>query len=64
MTDLFVRCGHCKQLAPEYEIAARELSNYSVSFAAVDCDENPTLAQQFGVKGFPTIKVCLLNCFS
>lgn len=49
-------CGHCKSLAPEYKKAAKALSGI-VGVGAVDCDVHKTLCGQFGVRGFPTIKV-------
>ncbi|CAI7770947.1 unnamed protein product [Closterium sp. NIES-54] len=49
-------CGHCKNLAPAWEKAATALKGI-VTVAAVDCDANPSLAQEYGVQGFPTIKV-------
>mmetsp|Transcript_16952 Transcript_16952/g.22406 ORF Transcript_16952/g.22406 Transcript_16952/m.22406 type:complete len:438 (+) Transcript_16952:85-1398(+) len=49
-------CGHCKNLAPEWAKAAEELQG-QVKVAAVDATENQRLAQEYGIKGFPTIKV-------
>ncbi|KAJ0409169.1 hypothetical protein ATCC90586_010250 [Pythium insidiosum] len=49
-------CGHCKNLAPEWKKAAKAL-NGVVNVAAVDCDQHKDLAAQFGVQGFPTIKI-------
>lgn len=49
-------CGHCKNLAPEWEKAAKALTGVA-TVAAIDCDAHPSLAQEFDVKGFPTIKV-------
>eukprot|EP00475_Leptophrys_vorax_P000642 TRINITY_DN10361_c2_g1_i1.p1 TRINITY_DN10361_c2_g1~~TRINITY_DN10361_c2_g1_i1.p1 ORF type:complete len:448 (-),score=40.14 TRINITY_DN10361_c2_g1_i1:43-1386(-) len=49
-------CGHCKNLAPAWEKAAKALKGV-VTVAAVDCDAHPSLAQEYGVQGFPTIKV-------
>ncbi|OQR87228.1 disulfide-isomerase [Achlya hypogyna] len=49
-------CGHCKNLAPEWKKAAKALDGI-VNVAAVDCDEHKSLAGQFGVQGFPTIKI-------
>jgi thiol-disulfide isomerase/thioredoxin len=51
-------CGHCKQLAPQWEAAAKKLKGL-VRFAAVNCDveENKQLAGLYGIRGFPTIKV-------
>jgi len=50
-------CGHCKNLAPEYDKAATTLKGI-VRLGAVNCDEekNKELCGAFGVKGFPTIK--------
>ncbi|KAJ9536851.1 hypothetical protein OSB04_029584 [Centaurea solstitialis] len=54
-------CGHCKNLAPEYEKAASVLSSHEppVALAKVDAnaEENKELAQQYEIQGFPTIKI-------
>ncbi len=49
-------CGHCKQLAPEYQKAAKALKGI-VGVGAVNCDEHKGLCSEFQVKGFPTIKI-------
>lgn len=49
-------CGHCKNLVPEYQKAAQALKGV-VKVGGVNADEHKSLAQQFGVRGFPTIKV-------
>ena len=49
-------CGHCKQLAPEWEEAAKKLKG-SVKLGAVDATVHNSLAQEYGIKGFPTIKL-------
>lgn len=49
-------CGHCKNLKPEYDKVAKGLEGV-VNVAAVDCDANKGLAGEYGVKGFPTIKL-------
>lgn len=49
-------CGHCKALAPEYSKAATALKGI-VRVGAVNADEHKQLAQQYGVRGFPTIKL-------
>ncbi|KAJ2721357.1 hypothetical protein GGI07_004027 [Coemansia sp. Benny D115] len=51
-------CGHCKNLEPEYERAAKR-SQGIAKFYAVNCDEdkNRGLCAQFNVQGFPTLKV-------
>jgi protein disulfide-isomerase A6 len=50
------RCGHCKALQPEWEAAAGALKGV-VNVAAVDADAHGSLAQQYGIRGFPTIKL-------
>lgn len=51
-------CGHCKNLKPAYEKAAKSLTGLA-KVAAVDCDEeaNKPLCGSMGVKGFPTLKI-------
>lgn len=49
-------CGHCKNLAPEWESAAKQLQG-SVNLGAVDATVHSNLAQKYGVQGYPTIKV-------
>jgi len=49
-------CGHCKALAPEWEKAATALKG-KVPIAKVDCTEEQNLCQQFGVQGYPTLKL-------
>ena len=50
-------CGHCQNLKPAYEKAAKNLEGL-VHVAAVDCDEdsNKPFCGSMGVKGFPTLK--------
>lgn len=49
-------CGHCQSLAPEYSKAATALKGI-VKVGGVDADKHQSLGGQYGVKGFPTIKV-------
>lgn len=51
-------CGHCQNLKPAYEKAAKNLDGLA-QIAAVNCDEdeNKPLCGQFGIQGFPTIKI-------
>ena len=53
-------CGHCKELAPEYERVAAELKPYSsIIIAKVDATENEV--QGVDIRGFPTLKFFAAN---
>ncbi|KAJ4922594.1 hypothetical protein JOQ06_027851 [Pogonophryne albipinna] len=49
-------CGHCQSLTADWKKAATTLKGI-VKVGAVDADQHKSLGSQFGVKGFPTIKV-------
>ncbi|KAF1773915.1 Thioredoxin, conserved site [Phytophthora cactorum] len=49
-------CGHCKELVPEYQKAAKALEGV-VNVAAIDCQEHEEFVNEFEVRGFPTIKI-------
>ncbi|XP_074577688.1 protein disulfide isomerase-like 2-3 [Curcuma longa] len=49
-------CGHCKALAPTWEKSATVLKGVA-TVAALDADAHGSLAQEYGIQGFPTIKV-------
>jgi len=50
-------CGHCKSLAPVYEVVGDAFAKISdVVIAKVDADKHKDLGGRFGVSGFPTLK--------
>ena len=49
-------CGPCRSLAPILEEAAKELDGRA-TIAKVNTDENPELAQKFGVSSIPFMVV-------
>lgn len=52
-------CGHCKQFAPEYAAAARHLKTVAppVPLAKVDATAEHKLAEEHGVRGYPTLRL-------
>jgi len=50
-------CGHCKNLHPQWESAAAELDGQPVHVGRVDATAAQGIAQQYGVQGYPTIKL-------
>ncbi|KAM4772251.1 protein disulfide-isomerase A6 [Rhinophrynus dorsalis] len=49
-------CGHCQRLTPDWKKAATALKGV-VKVGAVDADKHKSLGGQYGVQGFPTIKI-------
>ena len=57
---LFLRCGHCKRLKPEFQKAASILkaNDPPVHLAQVDCtDAGKDTCGRFSVSGYPTVKI-------
>ncbi|XP_029196003.1 uncharacterized protein [Acropora muricata] len=50
-------CGHCKRLAPTYDLVGKAFKNEpNCVVAKVDADSEKDLGERFGVTGFPTLK--------
>lgn len=47
-------CPHCKKIMPEWEKAKR-MNRSDVKIVKIDCEERPEFAQQYGIRGYPTI---------
>ncbi|KDQ08835.1 hypothetical protein BOTBODRAFT_37526 [Botryobasidium botryosum FD-172 SS1] len=50
-------CGHCKALAPKYELAATTLKEQNIKLAKVDCTVEEDICKEHGIGGYPTLKV-------
>lgn len=50
-------CGHCKRLAPEYEVAAAKLKEKDIHLVEVDCTQNQELCAEHKIQGYPTLFV-------
>ncbi|MBV9080890.1 MAG: thioredoxin [Elusimicrobia bacterium] len=48
-------CGPCRAVAPELEAVAESVTNAVI--AKVNVDENPELAEEFGVRSIPNLIV-------
>ncbi|XP_064599009.1 protein disulfide-isomerase TMX3-like [Liolophura sinensis] len=49
-------CGHCKKLEPIYHQVAQTLRSSDIQVAKIDCTRYSSVASEFSVRGFPTIK--------
>lgn len=49
-------CGHCKNLQPEWEKAAKILKG-NIKFGALDATMNKDRAQLYNIRSYPTIKM-------
>eukprot|EP01060_Flectonema_neradi_P041647 TRINITY_DN994_c1_g5_i1.p1 TRINITY_DN994_c1_g5~~TRINITY_DN994_c1_g5_i1.p1 ORF type:complete len:494 (+),score=165.05 TRINITY_DN994_c1_g5_i1:67-1482(+) len=50
-------CGHCKQLAPKFEEAAKILADDGIVLVKVDATEEKKYSGLAGVSGYPTLKI-------
>ena len=49
-------CGPCKVVSPVLEQLAVEMAG-KATFFKLNVDDNPTVSQQFGIQGIPTIMI-------
>jgi len=50
-------CGHCKKLAPDYDKVGQSFDGEAgVVIAKLDADDHKSVATDYGVTGYPTIK--------
>jgi thioredoxin-like negative regulator of GroEL len=56
-------CGYCKQAKPQFDpmIGTAKINNRPVQIVMVNADEQPHLAKQFGIEGFPTFVLTKSN---
>ncbi len=47
-------CGPCRQMAPQFEQAARTLKGKAL-FVKLNSDDNPNTSARFGVRSIPTL---------
>ena len=47
-------CGPCRQMAPQFDAAARQLKGRAL-LVKVNSDDNPLLSQRFGIRSIPTL---------
>ena len=47
-------CGPCRQMAPQFAIAAKQLKG-QVLLVKVNSDDSPQLSQRFGIRSIPTL---------
>jgi thiol-disulfide isomerase/thioredoxin len=55
-------CPHCKQIKPMWDKFVednenKEFNGYKVQYVTIDCDQDPSTADKFNIKGYPTIKL-------
>ena len=50
------RCGHCTRYAPTFEELAKEYAG-KITFAKLNCDENPDVANRCEIRGTPTLVI-------
>lgn len=54
-------CAPCKSFAPVYSKVQTEYFQKGVIFAKLDTDQLPSVAEQFGIQGIPTLVIIRNN---
>jgi len=49
-------CGPCKVFSPVYEKVSKDYS-YDMEFLKLNIDDNPELADKYGIKSIPTVLI-------
>lgn len=53
-------CGHCQNMGPAWQEFQQNFDGYNgVRVVQINGQENQQLAQIHGVRGFPTVKLCI-----
>lgn len=51
-------CGHCTKIKPQFSEVAQKVSKEKIgALGAVDATVHEKIAQEFDIKGFPTLKL-------
>ena len=55
-------CPHCKKAEPEWNKLVTKFENKTINkskifFKRIDCEDDEALADEYGVEGYPTIKL-------
>ncbi|TRY67032.1 hypothetical protein TCAL_03476, partial [Tigriopus californicus] len=48
-------CGHCKKLEPIFKHVSQSLAHDPIRVARIDCTRFPSVAVEFGIRGYPTV---------
>ena len=54
-------CGHCKSMAPAYAALAKRMKEKNIPIAKVDVTVEEDLATEYGIEGFPTLKMFMFG---
>ena len=55
-------CPPCRMMSPVIDRLSEDPDLQKITFVKVNVDENPMLADQFGIQGIPTFKIGRASC--